>query len=118
RLVQGRLSGAVMEGMTRKGGGLFPTPREIRLECSCPDHATMCKHVAATLYGVGARLDENPDLLFTLRKVNPVDLIGEASAASALLKTPAATAGRVLVDADLSGIFGIDLDLGAPSAPS
>ena len=36
-------------------GGLFPTPREISFSCSCPDWAMMCKHVAAALYGVGAR---------------------------------------------------------------
>ena len=59
-LLQGSLSKGVMEIVTRKGSGLFPSPREISLDCSCPDWATMCKHVAATLYGVGARLDHRP----------------------------------------------------------
>lgn len=111
-LLQGRLSQGVMEVMTRRSGGLFPTPREIKMKCSCPDHATMCKHVAATLYGVGARLDEKPELLFTLRKVDHMDLIGGAGAAPALLKSPAAPKDRALESADLSGIFGIDIEAG------
>ena len=114
-LVQGKLSDGVMEVMTRKGEGLFPTPRQIRMKCSCPDYATMCKHVAVTLYGVGARLDEQPELLFTLREVDPSDLLGEESASSTLMKAPAGGGGRVLEGADLSGIFGIDIDLGAPA---
>ena len=71
-LLQGSISTGVMEIVTCKGEGLFPAPREISLSCSCPDWATMCKHVAATLYGVGARLDHEPELLFTLRGVDPV----------------------------------------------
>ncbi|MEO6597882.1 MAG: SWIM zinc finger family protein, partial [Planctomycetota bacterium] len=60
-LMQGRLSKGVMERVSREGVGLFPAPREIAFECSCPDWARMCKHVAAVLYGVGARLDESPE---------------------------------------------------------
>ena len=52
-----------MKELFQGKGGLFPEPREISFNCSCPDWALMCKHVAAALYGVGARLDENP-LLF------------------------------------------------------
>src|SRR5512138_901063 len=59
-LLQGKLSSAVMQVVTRQNGGLFPTPKEINLDCSCPDWADLCKHVAASLYGVGARLDSNP----------------------------------------------------------
>ena len=58
-----------------EGDGLFPAPDEIKLSCSCPDWAAMCKHVAAVLYGVGARLDAEPELLFTLRGVDPAELI-------------------------------------------
>ena len=50
-------------------GGLFPQPREISFNCSCPDWAMMCKHVAATLYAIGTRLDEEPLLFFTLRGI-------------------------------------------------
>ena len=68
-LLQGRLAKGVMERVCREGDGLFPSPAEIELSCSCPDWAEMCKHVAAVLYGVGARLDHKPQLLFVLRRV-------------------------------------------------
>src|SRR5580658_10662453 len=80
-LLQGRFSKGVMERICRQNAGLFPKPSEIRFSCSCPDYASMCKHVAAVLYGVGARLDAQPELLFRLRAVNENDLmarIGEA----------------------------------------
>ena len=62
-LLQGQLSTSVMERITRPGTGLFPSPKEISFSCSCPDSAALCKHVAATLYGIGARLDAQPELL-------------------------------------------------------
>ena len=70
-LLQGRLSSAVMDVVARPGTGLFPVPQQIRFHCSCPDAASMCKHVAASLYGVGARFDSEPELLFRLRGVDP-----------------------------------------------
>jgi hypothetical protein len=77
-LLKGSISKGVMEIVTRKGEGLFPAPKEISLSCSCPDWATMCKHVAATLYGVGARLDHAPEMLFTLRGVDPTEMVEAA----------------------------------------
>ena len=74
-LLQGRFSKGVMERICRQGAGLFPKPAEIRFSCSCPDYASMCKHVAAVLYGVGARLDAQPELLFRLRAVDENDLL-------------------------------------------
>src|SRR5229473_3072421 len=68
-LLQGRMAKGIMDRVCREGDGLFPSPEEIKLSCSCPDWADMCKHVAAALYGVGARLDEKPQLLFVLRGV-------------------------------------------------
>ena len=104
-LLQGKLSREVMSVVTERDRGLFPKPREIHLDCSCPDWATMCKHVAAALYGVGHRLDHQPDLLFVLRDVDAAELIA----------TEIALPGReitsdVLADEALSDIFGIDLD--------
>ena len=69
-----------MERICQQEAGLFPAPAEIEFSCSCPDWASMCKHVAAVLYGVGARLDEQPELLFKLRKVDEKDLIARAGA--------------------------------------
>jgi hypothetical protein len=105
-LLQGRLSQAVMQTVTRHGEGLFPQPREIRLRCSCPDSATMCKHVAATLYGVGAQLDAQPELLFMLRHVDPQELIRHAGTAP---PPGSSVMPGALDDADLSALFGIDL---------
>jgi uncharacterized Zn finger protein len=74
-LLQGRFSKGVMERVCRQKTGLFPTPGEIKLSCSCPDWADMCKHVAAVLYGIGARIDQRPDLLFRLHEVDEKELI-------------------------------------------
>jgi uncharacterized Zn finger protein len=106
-LLQGRFSKGVMERICRQNHGLFPTPAEIKLSCSCPDGAYMCKHVAAVLYGIGSRFDHQPELLFRLRAVDEKDLIVKAGKALPLDKqTPAS--GKVL-GGDLSDIFGIDL---------
>ena len=109
-LLQGRLSKGVMEIITRRNGGLFPAPAEISLSCSCPDWAEMCKHVAASLYGVGARLDENPELFFVLRGVDHTKLISQAQTAKAMRKTASRGKGKVLAAEGLSEIFGIELD--------
>src|SRR5579859_7099811 len=77
-LLQGKFDQGIMQRLTQTKDGLFPQPKEISMKCSCPDWAGMCKHVAATLYGVGARLDSQPDLLFKLRKVDHLELISEA----------------------------------------
>ena len=107
-LLQGKLSKHVMERVCREADGLFPAPREIKMSCSCPDWAGMCKHVAATLYGVGARLDSQPDLLFTLRGVNREDMVSTVGADLPLTATPAAS-DRVLADDDVAALFGLDM---------
>lgn len=115
-LLQGHLSKGVMERICKPGTGLFPAPKEIGFQCSCPDWATMCKHVAAVLYGVGARLDSRPELLFTLRRVDAKDLVAEASAELPLAKK-APAAGKILDRAKLAEVFGIDMaDSAAPPA--
>lgn len=113
-LLQGRFSKGVMERICRQNQGLFPSPSEIRLDCSCPDWAGMCKHVAAVLYGVGARLDHQPELLFRLREVDEKDLIVNAGKALPLAKR-APAAEKVLDDEDLSDIFGLDMAQGTPA---
>jgi len=113
-LLRGSISERVMEIVTRKGEGLFPAPREISLSCSCPDWATMCKHVAATLYGVGARLDRAPELLFTLRGVDPAEMVESAIAQTARGGTPRRR--RVLDAGELSSTFGIDIDVDRAAA--
>ncbi len=96
-----------MERICRQSHGLFPAPAEIKLSCSCPDGAYMCKHVAAVLYGIGARFDDQPELLFRLRAVDEKELIVKAGKTIPLAKRGPAAA-RVL-GGDLSDIFGLDL---------
>jgi uncharacterized Zn finger protein len=115
-LLQGRFSDQVMGIITRRQTGLFPAPTEIKLKCSCPDWATMCKHVAAVLYGVGARLDQTPELLFTLRSVNHEELITQAATAADLAGKSSA-AGPELAESEIGAVFGIEIDTPAPAAP-
>jgi uncharacterized Zn finger protein len=107
-LLQGRLSKGVMDRVCREGDGLFPAPKEIKLYCSCPDWAGMCKHVAAVLYGVGARLDERPALLFTLRGVDENQLLANAGHELSLKKPVPATT-KVLDDGDVAALFGLEM---------
>lgn len=107
-LLQGKLSKSVMERICQPKTGLFPAPKDIRLDCSCPDWAAMCKHVAAVLYGVGARLDAQPELLFTLRQVDAGDLVTQAAELPVKSKKAPAKA-KVLDDAELADVFGIEM---------
>ncbi len=104
-LLQGHFSDNVMEIVTHQQQGLFPKPSEIKLSCNCPDWAGLCKHLAAVLYGVGARLDHQPELLFLLRNVDQQELI------TAELSTVSSGSGkrRRLVTTDLSDVFGVDM---------
>jgi uncharacterized Zn finger protein len=107
-LLQGKLSAGVMGVITRENGGLFPKPGEIKKSCSCPDWADMCKHVAAVLYGVGARLDREPNLLFLLRQVDHLDLITQASDMSGI--SGASTGVKTLASNELADVFGIEFE--------
>lgn len=117
-LLQGKLSNAVMERICKPGSGLFPSPGEITFNCSCPDWASMCKHVAAVLYGVGARLDKQPEVLFTLRRVDARDLVSQAGTGlPAASKRPAS--GKLLADALLADMFGIEMaEVPLPAKPA
>ncbi len=110
-LLAGKFPKGLEEVFMQRDAGLFPSPKEIDFDCSCPDWASMCKHVAAALYGIGARLDEDPSLFFTLRGVDTGDLISRtvASKAESLLKKASKKSSRIIEDSDLSAIFGIDL---------
>jgi uncharacterized Zn finger protein len=119
-LLQGRLAKGVMDRVCREGDGLFPSPGEIKLSCSCPDWADMCKHVAAALYGIGARLDERPRLLFVLRGVDENELIARAGTDLPLSKaTP--HAAKVLDHDDVAALFGLEMaetaSFDTPAAP-
>lgn len=117
-LLQGKLSTSVMQRICTPRTGLFPAPKEISFSCSCPDMASMCKHVAAVLYGVGARLDQQPELLFSLRRVDAKDLVSQAGASLAKpRKGPAVV--KVLDNARLADVFGLEIDeSAAPVIPA
>ncbi len=105
-LLQGHFSDNVMTIVTDQKNGLFPQPKEIKLACDCPDWAEMCKHIAAVLYGVGARLDRQPELLFLLRNVDHEALI----TAELEMTSTVSGKGRRLATSDLSDVFGVEID--------
>lgn len=111
-LLQGKLSKAVMARVTNREHGLFPKPMEIKMRCSCPDYAGMCKHIAATMYGVGNRLDSSPELLFVLRGVNHRELIEQA-----IPKTRVASkrGAPTIASDELGAIFGIEIGDAPPT---
>lgn len=111
-LIEGKFPKALEELFTAKGKGLFPSPKEISFSCTCPDWASMCKHVAAALYGVGARLDENPALFFVLRNVNIEELVSKAvtEKSETLLKKSGRKSKRAIKKDDVSAMFGIDIE--------
>lgn len=121
-LLSGSLSDEVMREVTDPEHGLFPAPRDIKLSCTCPDFAGLCKHLAATLYAVGSRLDAAPALLFTLRGTDPEELLtGSAKEAVAALTSDADTADgartAALEGLDLTEMFGIEPETAAAPSP-
>ena len=114
-LLQGRLSDHVMEVVTDRQEGLFPLPGEMLFHCSCPDSAQMCKHIAAVLYGIGARLDSKPELLFTLRGVDHEELIAADAEKAVAAATSRGKSKRLAAD-DISDVFGIEIDAGNTDA--
>lgn len=119
-LAGGKFPAGLSELFTAKGKGLFPSPKEIRFSCSCPDYAVMCKHVAAVLYGIGARFDQDSALLFELRNVKMDELISASLAKQSqdMMGKSGRRSRRVLEDGDLGSTFGIELDTVEPSAGS
>ncbi|MBO4336878.1 MAG: hypothetical protein J5842_02240 [Lachnospiraceae bacterium] len=90
-------------------GALFPTPKEISFSCSCPDWAMMCKHVAAVMYGIGLRFDENPFYFFKLRGIDPDRFIDVAveNRVERMLANADVVSDRIIEDADFTELFGV-----------
>jgi uncharacterized Zn finger protein len=80
----------------------------------------MCKHIAATLYGMGARLDEDPTLFFTLRGVAMADLIKGpvSSKAEDLLQKASQKSSPMIDGAHRSAAARVDLEEEAGPATS
>lgn len=66
-LLDGRMPEGVDDTLASCGVSLFPTAGDFETWCSCPDWANPCKHVAAVLYTLATRFDDDPFLLFALR---------------------------------------------------
>ena len=110
-LIQGKLSKETLELLCDHENGIFPAPAEIKMDCSCPDWADLCKHLAAVLYGIGARLDADPSLFFVLRGVDQNELIS-AEVVDALT----ANVASEIDESQLANVFGVDFDTSATLA--
>lgn len=109
-LIRGELSSEIITALCHEKEGLFPLINEIEFKCSCPDSASLCKHLAATLYGVGARLDHEPELFFLLRDVDKTELFSVDISKEINAKTKSKSTKKDLGAADISKIFDIELD--------
>lgn len=109
RLASGVFPEELKEIFLKKGDGLFPSPKEIKMSCTCPDWAVMCKHVAATLYGVGAKLDADPLIFFKLRGVDFSELLTKSieEKMESMLKNSNKKTNRIIENKDISELFGI-----------
>ncbi|MBN1524931.1 MAG: hypothetical protein JW904_10630 [Spirochaetales bacterium] len=120
KLLEGSFPRELKELFAGKGSGLFPSPNEISFDCSCPDWAGLCKHTAAALYGIGKRLDDDPSLFFTLRKVKMDELVSEVvkDKSKSMLSKAKKKTSRVIADADVSAMFGIEMAEKAKKEPA
>lgn len=112
-LLAGRLGPELLALITSRETGLFPNPRQIHLTCTCPDYANMCKHVAAVLYGVGVKLDQEPELFFKLRQIDHRELLQQAAAHAENLAgdspSPDGSSQQALQGINLSDLFGVEI---------
>lgn len=108
KLINGEFPDELRDLFTGENG-LFPSPREISFNCSCPDWALMCKHVAAAMYGIGVRFDENPFYFFHLRGIDVDRFIDVAleNKVESMLRNAEQPSERILRETDLTGLFGV-----------
>jgi len=108
-LIEGKFPKEFEEIFIQKNGGLFPSPKQIHMDCDCPDWAGMCKHIAAVMYGIGSRLDSDPLLFFKMRGVDPNELIKKSVEEKILdlMKNVGKKSNRVINDKDIKRLFGI-----------
>lgn len=108
-MIEGKFPKELEVLFKEKKYGLFPSPKEIHFDCSCPDWASMCKHVAATLYGIGTRLDSNPMLFFELRDIDSKELVRKSveQKLESMLKNAGKKSNREIAESDITEIFGL-----------
>ncbi len=107
-LISGKFPIELQELFTMKNG-LFPSSSEIDFSCSCPDWASMCKHVSAVLFAIGAKFDEDPLLFFKLRGIDFEYLIKKSvdEKLKNMMKNSEQKSKRVIEDEDIDDIFGL-----------
>lgn len=110
-LIKGNFPDDLKALFTQKGAGLFPSMAKIHFDCSCPDWADMCKHVAAVLYGIGSRFDKDPLLFFKLRGVDTDRLIGSAikDRIESMIENATRPSPRIMDDGDVAAVFGVEI---------
>lgn len=108
QLCEGEFPAEFNELFSAQGSGLFPVPKDIQFDCSCPDWAGMCKHVAAVLYGIGVRFDEDPTLFFKLRDIPFEQLLKKSieRKSKEMLMNAEKVTSRVLSEEDATALFG------------
>ena len=79
-LLAGQMPEHIEDAFHDTGLTLFPTRREFVADCTCPDMANPCKHIAATCYVLADRLDEDPFALLAWRGRRKADLISRIEA--------------------------------------
>ena len=109
QLIAGKFPKELEVLFTNQQYGMFPSPKEIHFNCSCPDWASMCKHVAAALYGIGTRLDQNPMMFFELRDLDEKELVKKSMAIKieSMLKNAGKTSTREIAEEDVLDLFGL-----------
>jgi uncharacterized Zn finger protein len=77
RLLAGEMPPNIEEAFGKANVSLFPTSeKDLITDCSCPDWANPCKHIAAVYYLLAERFDEDPFLIFKLRGRTREEIIG------------------------------------------
>lgn len=101
-LLEGRVDEHLLAILCDPEQGLLPAPSDWQMRCSCPDWAEPCPHAAAAIYAAGMLIDSDPSLLFTLRSLEPQQLMQPVTCGE---MTRIRDAGK------LASLFGIELDV-------
>ncbi|MEO0933810.1 MAG: SWIM zinc finger family protein [Cyanobacteria bacterium J06641_2] len=81
RLLLNEVPENIEDTFSELGLNLLPHSQEdFKTNCSCPDYANPCKHIAGVYYLVASQLDQNPFLLFELRGLSKTELQNKLAA--------------------------------------
>lgn len=110
--INGRFPDSFKEYFISSSLNLFPKVKEMKFSCSCPDWAVLCKHVAAVLYGIGRKLDDDPMLLLRLRGIDTASfsekIVNREAEKLALSSSISLPPGRAMDMEEASLLFSVD----------